>query len=75
MNLCSLCILFLPDHLASGMISDTETVIIGGGHAAVTAVRAARKGLVKALAIFVVAPTWAGPLPIVFGQGSDMESR
>lgn len=55
--------------------SDTETVIIGGGHAAVTAVRAARKGLVKALAIVAVAPTWAGPLPIVFGRGSDMESR
>lgn len=75
MNLCSLCILILPDQFASGMISDTETVIIGGGHAATIAVRAARKGLVKALAIVAVAPTWAGPLPIVFGRGSDMESR
>lgn len=70
---------FLVDFLsaADGPLrsSDTETVIIGGGHAATIAVRAARKGLVKALAIVAVAPTWAGPLPIVFGRGSDMESR
>lgn len=70
---------FLVDFLsaADGPLrsSDTETVIIGGGHAAATAVRAARKGLLKALAIVAVAPTWAGPLPIVFGRGSDMESR
>jgi len=70
---------FLVDFLSAAdgpfRSSDTETVIIGGGHAAATAVRAARKGLVKALAIVAVAPTWAGPLPIVFGRGSVMESR
>eukprot|EP00262_Sarcandra_glabra_P016749 TRINITY_DN555_c2_g2_i2.p1 TRINITY_DN555_c2_g2~~TRINITY_DN555_c2_g2_i2.p1 ORF type:complete len:375 (-),score=59.66 TRINITY_DN555_c2_g2_i2:231-1355(-) len=55
--------------------SDSELVIFGGGHAATIALRAANKGLVKASAIAAIAPTWAGPLPIVFGRGSEMESR
>lgn len=55
--------------------SDNELVIVGGGHAATIAVRAAKKGLVKPSAIAAVAPTWAGPLPIVFGRDSTAESR
>jgi uncharacterized membrane protein len=31
--------------------------------------------LVKPKAIAAVAPTWAGPLPIVFGRDSSMETR
>lgn len=50
-------------------------MIFGGGHAATIALRAAGKGLVKPSGIAAVAPTWAGPLPIVFGRGSEMESR
>ncbi|KAG9451306.1 hypothetical protein H6P81_011271 [Aristolochia fimbriata] len=55
--------------------SGNDLVIIAGGHAATIALRAAKKGLVKPSAIAAVAPTWAGPLPIVFGRNSDMESR
>ncbi|KAL6997315.1 hypothetical protein U1Q18_007441 [Sarracenia purpurea var. burkii] len=54
---------------------DDDLVIFGGGHAATLTVRAAKKGLVKPSAIAAVAPTWAGPLPIVFGRDSNMESR
>lgn len=50
-------------------------VIFGGGHAATIALRAAGKGLIKPSAIAAVAPTWAGPLPIVFGRSAPMESR
>lgn len=39
------------------------------------ALRAAGKYLVQPSVIAAVAPTWAGPLPIVFGRGSDMEAR
>ncbi|KAH1132505.1 hypothetical protein GYH30_011382 [Glycine max] len=46
-----------------------------GGHAATIVARAAKKGLVKPKAIAAVAPTWAGPLPIVFGRDSNMETR
>ncbi|KAI3820827.1 hypothetical protein L1987_08376 [Smallanthus sonchifolius] len=52
-----------------------DLVIVGGGHAATIAVRAAKKGLVKPTAIAAVAPTWSGPLPIVFGRDSKTESR
>ncbi|KVH98848.1 hypothetical protein Ccrd_022925 [Cynara cardunculus var. scolymus] len=45
-----------------------DLVIVGGGHAATIAVRAAKKGLVKPTAIAAIAPTWSGPLPIVFGR-------
>lgn len=55
--------------------SGNDLVVIGGGHAATITVRAAKKGLVKPSAIVAVAPTWAGPLPIVFGRDSNMESR
>ncbi|TVU09514.1 hypothetical protein EJB05_42994 [Eragrostis curvula] len=55
--------------------ADGELVIVGGGHAATIAVRAAGKGLIKPSVVAAVAPTWAGPLPIVFGRGSDMETR
>ncbi|XAR50054.1 hypothetical protein NMG60_11004277 [Bertholletia excelsa] len=54
---------------------DNEFVLFGGGHAATIAVCAAKKGLLKPSAIAAVAPTWAGPLPIVFGRDSNMESR
>ncbi|KAH9295791.1 hypothetical protein KI387_039379, partial [Taxus chinensis] len=70
---------FLVDFLCAAdslfKSSETERVIVGGGHAATIAVRGATKGLVNASAIVAVAPTWAGPLPIVFGRGSDMETR
>ncbi|KAK3130055.1 hypothetical protein QOZ80_6BG0488330 [Eleusine coracana subsp. coracana] len=55
--------------------ADGELAIVGGGHAATIAVRAAGKGLIRPSAVAAVAPTWAGPLPIVFGRGSDMETR
>ncbi|KAK2973553.1 hypothetical protein RJ640_010608 [Escallonia rubra] len=55
--------------------SGNDLVVFGGGHAATIAVRAAKKGLVKPTAIAAIAPTWAGPLPIVFGRESNMETR
>ncbi|KAK1359194.1 hypothetical protein POM88_043668 [Heracleum sosnowskyi] len=57
---------------ASGQIG--EDLVIFGGHASIIAVRALKKNLVKAIGIVVVAPTWAGPLPIVFGRDSDIET-
>ncbi|KAJ4824211.1 hypothetical protein Tsubulata_013069 [Turnera subulata] len=56
-------------------LSENDLVVFGGGHAATISVRAAKKGLVKPKAIAAVAPTWAGPLPIVFGRDSSMETR
>ncbi|KAI5057510.1 hypothetical protein GOP47_0027525 [Adiantum capillus-veneris] len=55
--------------------SEKPPIIIGAGHAASLAMRAVKKGLIKATAIAAVAPTWAGPMPIVFGREPDMESR
>ncbi|GAB4845481.1 hypothetical protein Ancab_038889 [Ancistrocladus abbreviatus] len=55
--------------------SGNNLVIVGGGHAATITLKAAKKGLVKPSAIAAVAPTWAGPLPIVFGRDSSMETR
>ncbi|KAF5734145.1 hypothetical protein HS088_TW16G00588 [Tripterygium wilfordii] len=55
--------------------SENDLVVFGGGHAATITVRAAKKGMVKPAAIAAVAPTWAGPLPIVFGRDSSMETR
>ncbi|KAK4350279.1 hypothetical protein RND71_029592 [Anisodus tanguticus] len=55
--------------------SDKDLVVFGGGHAATIAVHAAKKGLVKPTAIASIAPTWAGPLPIVFGRDTSMETR
>ncbi|XP_030535024.1 uncharacterized protein LOC115744070 isoform X1 [Rhodamnia argentea] len=55
--------------------SADDLVVFGGGHAATIVARAAKKGLVKPRAIGAVAPTWAGPLPIVFGRESNMETR
>ncbi|KAJ8647012.1 hypothetical protein MRB53_000035 [Persea americana] len=52
-----------------------DLVVFGGGHAATIALRATKKGLVKPSAIAAITPTWAGPLPIVFGRSSNMESR
>ncbi|KAF9624735.1 hypothetical protein IFM89_013273 [Coptis chinensis] len=60
---------------SSAIQSDDDLVVFGGGHAATIALRAAKKGLVKTSAIAAIAPTWAGPLPIVFGRDSTMESR
>uniref|UniRef100_A0A2P2IQJ4 Uncharacterized protein MANES_06G092900 n=1 Tax=Rhizophora mucronata TaxID=61149 RepID=A0A2P2IQJ4_RHIMU len=56
-------------------LSDNDFMVFGGGHAATITIRAAKKGLVKPTAIAAVAPTWAGPLPIVFGRDSSMETR
>ncbi|KAE9609625.1 hypothetical protein Lal_00006360 [Lupinus albus] len=70
---------FLVDFINSpdGPIKQAENglVIFGGGHAASIVIRAAKKGLLKPKAIAAVAPTWAGPLPIVFGRDSSMETR
>ena len=54
---------------------DNDLVVFGGGHAATITIRAVKKGLLKPKAVAAVAPTWAGPLPIVFGRDSSMESR
>ncbi|XP_059644711.1 uncharacterized protein LOC132286393 [Cornus florida] len=62
-----------PDSPVSS--SENDVVVFGGGHAATIAIRAAKKGLVKPIAIAAIAPTWAGPLPIVFGRESNMETR
>ncbi|KAJ0049504.1 hypothetical protein Pint_16109 [Pistacia integerrima] len=56
-------------------VPENDLVVFGGGHAATITVRAAKKGLVKPAAIAAVAPTWAGPLPIVFDRDSSMETR
>ncbi|KAL8215976.1 hypothetical protein R6Q57_022813 [Mikania cordata] len=69
---------FLVDfilHPNSPINSTEDLVIVGGGHAATLAIRATKKGLVKPTAIAAVAPTWSGPLPIVFGRDSKTESR
>lgn len=70
---------FLVDFMSAPdcPISQTKNdlVVFGGGHAATITIRAAKRGLVKPAAIAAVAPTWAGPLPIVFGRDSDMETR
>lgn len=50
-------------------------MVFAGGHAATVILRAAKKGLVNPTAMAAVAPTWAGPLPIVFGRDSSMETR
>lgn len=50
-------------------------MVFGGGHAATLTIRAAKQGAVKPKAIAAIAPTWAGPLPIVFGRDSSMETR
>ncbi|XP_071703989.1 uncharacterized protein [Rutidosis leptorrhynchoides] len=62
-----------PDSPISNLGQDL--VVVGGGHAATIAIRAAKKGLVNLTAIAAVAPTWSGPLPIVFGRDSKTESR
>ncbi|GFP95532.1 hypothetical protein PHJA_001697500 [Phtheirospermum japonicum] len=64
-----------PDSPISSSVADNEYVVFGGGHAATIAVRATQNGLMKPKAIAAVAPTWAGPLPIVFGKDSNMETR
>ncbi|CAM6051870.1 unnamed protein product [Sphagnum compactum] len=60
---------------ANGPLGLTSGLIIGGGHAATIAARALSKGAINAQAIAAVAPTWAGPLPIVFGRSPTMETR
>ncbi|KAL3845956.1 hypothetical protein ACJIZ3_003359 [Penstemon smallii] len=55
--------------------ADNDYVVFGGGHAATIAVRAVKNGFLKPKGIAAVAPTWAGPLPIVFGRDSSMETR
>ncbi|EPS58834.1 hypothetical protein M569_15980, partial [Genlisea aurea] len=57
------------------VLSDGEYVLCGGGHAATIAARAAKSGYFRPKALAAVAPTWSGPLPIVFGKDSGMESR
>ncbi|KAI3463978.1 hypothetical protein Pfo_020641 [Paulownia fortunei] len=64
-----------PDSPISNFVADNDYVVCGGGHAATIAVRATKNGSLKPKAIAAVAPTWAGPLPIVFGRDSNMETR
>lgn len=59
----------------SPLAASEPPVIVGGGHAASIAVRALNKDLIKVRAIAAVAPTWAGPMPIVFGRGPEMQTR
>lgn len=54
---------------------ENDFVVFGGGHAATLTIRAVKRGAVKPKAIAAIAPTWAGPLPIVFGRDSSMETR
>mgnify|MGYP006973837446 FL=1 len=57
------------------IITENPLIIIGGGHAVTLAIRATQKNLIKTRAIAAVAPTWAGPMPIVFGRAPEMETR
>ncbi|KAK8283736.1 hypothetical protein V6Z11_D08G109500, partial [Gossypium hirsutum] len=66
---------FVVDFINEISSSENDLLVFGGGHAATIVVRAAKKGLVKPKAIAAVAPTWAGPLPIVFGRDSSMQTR
>ncbi|XVF50132.1 hypothetical protein PTKIN_Ptkin04bG0070800 [Pterospermum kingtungense] len=66
---------FVVDFINKISSPENDFVVFGGGHAATIVVRAAKKGLVKPKAIAAVAPTWAGPLPIVFGRDSGMQTR
>ncbi|OVA14043.1 hypothetical protein BVC80_1787g121 [Macleaya cordata] len=71
----SIYLFYLLYSLKGSDLRDDELVIFGGGHAATLALRAVKKDLVKTSAIAAVAPTWAGPFPIVFGRDSNMEPR
>ncbi|XP_015868063.2 uncharacterized protein LOC107405509 [Ziziphus jujuba] len=62
-----------PDGPINGL--ENDLVVFGGGHAATLTIRAAKQGFLKPQAIAAIAPTWAGPLPIVFGRDSSMETR
>eukprot|EP00850_Spirogloea_muscicola_P016064 SM000128S26197 [mRNA] locus=s128:34272:36480:- [translate_table: standard] len=72
---------FLADALRPGAgllppaVGGAAPVVVGAGHAAALAIRAAAKGLLKPRAIVAVAPTWGGPLPIVFGNSPKMQGR
>jgi len=50
-------------------------LIVGGGHAATIALRAVAKNRISPAALAAVAPTWGGPLPIVFGNDEKMTAR
>ncbi|XP_071731823.1 uncharacterized protein [Rutidosis leptorrhynchoides] len=52
-----------------------ELIDTRGGHAATTAVRAAKMGLVKPTAIAVVATTWPGSLSIIFTHDSNTKMK
>ncbi|CAI5968906.1 unnamed protein product [Closterium sp. NIES-64] len=74
---------FLVDfvnHIGAGR----RVVLVGAGHAPVAALKAVADGRLKAAArggrvdvqgVVAVAPTWAGPLPIVFGHTDKMRPR
>uniref|UniRef100_A0A803M152 AB hydrolase-1 domain-containing protein n=1 Tax=Chenopodium quinoa TaxID=63459 RepID=A0A803M152_CHEQI len=63
------------DYTADVMEKFLADLINSPGSPVFKPVLAAKKGLVKPAAIIAVAPTWAGPLPIVFGRDTNMESR
>ncbi|KAM1129328.1 hypothetical protein EV2_040236 [Malus domestica] len=64
-----LCYYFVDLHM------ENDFVVFGGGHAATLTIRALKRGAVKPKAIAAVALTWVGPLPIVFGRDSSMQTR
>eukprot|EP00271_Cylindrocystis_brebissonii_P022093 TRINITY_DN830_c0_g8_i1.p1 TRINITY_DN830_c0_g8~~TRINITY_DN830_c0_g8_i1.p1 ORF type:complete len:424 (+),score=38.52 TRINITY_DN830_c0_g8_i1:272-1543(+) len=53
----------------------SKPIVIGAGHAVTAVLRATAKGLITPSGIAAVAPTWAGPLPVVFGKSEKMEFR
>ncbi|GJP62692.1 hypothetical protein CLOP_g19724 [Closterium sp. NIES-67] len=64
--------------------ANRRVVLVGAGHAPVAALKAVADGRLKAAgkggsvdvqAVVAVAPTWAGPLPIVFGHTEQMRPR
>lgn len=66
---------FLVDFISSVLGEERKLVLVGAGHSATAAVRATSKDLIQPRAISAVAPTWAGPLAIVFGNEEKMKFR
>lgn len=57
-------------------LAKSQTVrIVGAGHSPSLVVKAIKQGLLSAKALVAVAPTWAGPLPIVFGREPKVQNR
>jgi hypothetical protein len=59
----------------SPLSKSSNVSIVGAGHSASLVVKAIKQGLLSAKALVAVAPTWAGPLPIVFGREPKVQNR